>query len=97
MTQVQYKEIIWLEMKPDVYAGDPCGSEMEPLFEAAADGDMGEEFLNSYNLEAKNFPSGTKITIEVPCCPKCLQESDLCSADDSCDFNWQEWTLDMYS
>ena len=38
-------------------------------------------------FDAKAFPPGTRVFIEVPLCPTCNMEPELCE----CDFDWKAW------
>lgn len=91
-----YQAIILAEMKPDLYDGDKC-DEVRPRWWAYADGDMEGDFTEVMSFDAKSFPPGTKITVSVPCCPMCGQQVELCSTDDSCYFDWDNWRDDKYS
>ena len=87
---------MWAEMKPDLYGGVNC-DEIHPRFEIFCDGDMSSDYTNSIDFDASTFPPGTKILVELPCCPKCGMDVELCETDESCDFDWQEWRDDCYS
>lgn len=94
---MEYQEIMWAEMKPDVYAGDNF-DQIEPLWEAYSCGDMESDTFDSpIELCCKTFPPGTKVTISVPCCPKCGQRVEICKIDEYCGFDWDEWTRTEYS
>ncbi len=83
---------MWAEMKPDLYDGVNC-DKVRPRFEIFYDGDMSADYDNIIEIKAKRLPPGAKITIEVPCCPHCQVESDLCE----CGFDWEEWRDIEYS
>jgi len=87
---------MWVEMKPDVYAGDKC-DEIAPRFECFCDGDMGSDYIDVVNFKPSELPPGARILVEVPCCPKCYQDVEMCKADDGCDFDWDEWCYNEYS
>lgn len=93
---LQYKNIIWAEMFPDLYDGEYC-DQIKPRWKVRSDGDMGSEFMNKLTLTALQFPAGAKVTISLPCCPKCGQDVECCKTDDSCDFDWEEWVSNEYS
>ena len=96
MGELEYKEIMWAEMKPDVYDGENC-DQITPRWECYADGDMDSDYFDEIKLHSKSFPPGTKISISVPCCPKCGVIQELCKTDEGCDFNWEDWTFNEYS
>lgn len=90
---MQYREIAWAEMKPDVYGGENCDEHI-PGWSTYFDGDKeGEDFLKTLGLKAKHFPPGTKVVISVPCCPKCEETCEMCD----CGFDWHEWADIEYS
>lgn len=57
-------------------------------------------------LPAAMFPPGSRVTIEVPCCPKCGEPADM-NGDDrkphrnwprcDCGFSWTEFAKDNYA
>ena len=101
---IQYSGEFYAEMKPDVYGG-PNFDQHIPDWEAWAEGDkdspgsMGPELV----MYAKVWPPGTKITVEVPCCPSCGMPASINSSTMAmnefciCGFNWKEWAEDRYS
>jgi hypothetical protein len=92
---MNYKEVMRGEMKPDVYDGPECDS-IKPYWYMYADGDMDGDYVEKILMQAKAFPPGTRIIVQEPCCPKCDMVRELCIADD-CDFDWDAWTMDTYS
>lgn len=95
------------EMAPDLYAGDTCDQE-KPRWRIWSEGDMGDhDYIDTAKLAAKHFPPGTKITIEVPCCPRCDEPLDCgpnpetkaieYPATCDCGFDWKAWVADRYS
>ena len=96
---MNYQEVEWVEMKPDIYGGDPCGSEHTPRFEACADGDMGSETSDRVEYFANLLPAGAKITVSVPCCPNNCGLSAQHAINDicPCDFDWKKWAEEQYS
>ena len=94
---MEYQEIMWAEVKPDVYGGDKC-DEVIPRWEAYADGDMDSDtFDHLLEFCCKTLPAGAKVTVSVPCCPECQQQVEMCQPDEGCDFDWDEWVQDEYS
>lgn len=101
---IEYSGEFYAEMKPDVYGG-PNYDEHIPKWDVWAEGDkdgpgpMDAELV----LYAGIWPPGTKVTVEVPCCPKCglpasinaleLIMNEFCE----CGFNWKEWATNKYS
>lgn len=107
MADLEMRETMWAEMKPDCYDGEEC-DQIKPVWSAYADGDKeGEDAVGDLELLANNFPPGTKVVISEPCCPKCdeprwpnLPKQDgipLYSGPCGCGFDWDEWVLNQYS
>jgi len=96
MDKILYREIMWAEMSPDLYDGDKC-DEICPRWYVYAEGDMDGDYEEKLlELSPKNFPPGTKITISLPCCPKCGEDVEECRIDDDCDFDWDLWRDNEY-
>lgn len=96
MNDLNYKTIMWAEMKPDLYDGENCDN-IRSRFEIFCDGDMSSDYVDIIKLDASTFPPGTKVLVELPCCPECGMDVELCKTYESCDFNWEEWRDDCYS
>lgn len=96
MKKTEYQQIAWAEMKPDCYDGPDC-DQLRPQWDCYFYGDMDSEETKTLDLDAKIFQPGTKIIILEPECPKCEQQQSICRDYDSCDFDWDEWTLGKYS
>ena len=93
--KLEYRTIMWAEMEPDIYSGENCDEHM-PRWRCSCEGDKGDTIdPDPIELAANTFPPGTKITVSVPCCPKCGQEVECCEADD-CSFDWKFWTECKY-
>lgn len=92
----KYTDIGHAERTVDCYGGDSC-EEHIPQWRVYSEGDMGDsEDTAPLTLDPKSFPAGTKITIEVPVCPKCEKDAELC-ASTGCDFDWRQWAEDRYA
>jgi len=89
------RTIMWAEQKPDLYDGPDC-NQIRHRFECFCEGDMESEFLDSIDLNASTFPPGTKVIVQIPTCPKCGMDCEMCQADDLCDFDWDSWVADKY-
>jgi len=92
---MKYTTIATAEMKPDVYGGKNCEEHMPQWIGSFYDEEMDE--LGTIELDPKSFPAGTKITIEVPECPECNMDADLCQEMGECEFDWHKWADDEYS
>ena len=99
-TKLSYHTIMSAELSPTV-----LGEEIEFEWDMKTDGDFDSEKEKVLTLDAKQFPPGTRIIIEVPECPECSLPSEYCfiggfepeSECPDCDFDWKEWTLNKYS
>ena len=95
---LEYQRALWAEMAPDIYSGENC-DEHRPRWHAYADGDMDSDYLETIELSAATFPPGTKITVEVPCCPDDGVSADYPRRSDGkceCGFDWPAWVEDRY-
>lgn len=73
----------------------------------------GGEFPDSLELSPAGFPPGTRVSVEVPVCPKCGESADTrtnvgppgengvppVSFDRYCDcgFDWEKWQADRWA
>ena len=101
---LKYHEIMRAEQRPDVYDGPNCDKH-KPRWIGSAEGDMdgdGQIGDRKGNIvfSPKTFPAGTRITVEIPCCPKCEMPADVANDQTGkceCGFDWRQWTEDMYA
>lgn len=101
---MEYHETMSAVMAPDVYDGPNC-DQIRPQWYASAEGDKGDgDHSEAVTLAADTFPPGTKIKIEVPCCPDCHTPADFSYDPASrrtlpceCGFDWEAWARDEYS
>lgn len=93
--KLKYREVMWAEMKPNVYGGKNSDQHI-PMWEGFDEGDMESGTEKVITLYAKHVPPGTKIVISEPECPKCHQVPDMCKFSD-CDFDWKQWADNEYS
>lgn len=98
MAEIEYNVVASGEVKVDVYGGDKC-DEHTPYIEAQHDGDMESERLDEFSFNAKRWPAGTKILVQVPQCPECETDAELqdeqCKCE--CGFDWKIWAEERYS
>ena len=103
--EVRYVDEFFAEMHPDVYGGESY-EEHIPEWYAWGEGDKDGPgpVGDILQFDAKQWPAGTKLTIEIPCCPECefpatyhipLEQEDAKCIE--CGFDWREWTADRYS
>lgn len=97
MSNFAYKTSAWAEVKVDIYAGECC-QDHKPYIEAFVDGDRESDSLPQLLIDAKRWPPGTKIKIEVPCCPECGLDAEFKNESGNCEcgFNWVEWVEEQY-
>ena len=93
MSETKYEEVARAEMHPDVYGG-PNSDQITPMWEGHWDGDM-ESFhdRSPINLPPEKFPPGTRVIVQMPLCPECELNCELCS----CGFDWKAWAKEQYS
>ena len=112
MTTSRYHTIMRTEVKVDVYAGEEHNNR-RPFFNTQCDGDMGDNdnHTNDIVLNCNELPPGTKIFVEVPCCPSCWHPREEIFKRTStgsmkivgfknnchCGFDWDEWEEEQYS
>ena len=96
MSNLERHTTLWAEMKPDIYAGENF-DEVKPMFECQAEGDMSADTTDTIVINASQYPPGTVILVQEPCCPKCMQVPEMCRATESCDFDWDNWCEEQYS
>jgi len=86
------KEIMWGEIKVDIYTGPKC-DQHKPYWNVYYEDDKEDD--NSKDdlvLSIETLPPGTKVVVSVPICPKCDQEQETCN----CGFDWKEWIEGEY-
>jgi len=88
---LKYIRVGKAEMKPDVYGGESCEEHIPRWMGYLYEDD--ETDLEIIKLDPKAFPAGTKILIEIPICPKCELQQELCK----CGFDWMGWINESYS
>lgn len=107
--ETRYTERQKFVMEPDHYDGVECDKTRPRWMTGYAkygDEEHGETL--EFSLSAANFPPGTKVTIEVPVCPKCGDPADFVTGGSGdtpqkewpkcdCGFDWQKWSEDTYS
>ncbi|WP_289992113.1 hypothetical protein [Photorhabdus laumondii] len=98
ISKISYKTTAWGEVKADVYSGEKC-DEHKPFIEMFCDGDMESDTTNEITFDSKRWPVGTKIRIEVPCCPECNFDAEFQDESGKCEcgFDWKNWAEGQYS
>ena len=98
------RQSFWQE--PDCYDGKSC-DKLRPrwMTEYPKEGKEEDGEILKLEIDAKSMPPGSRITIEVPCCPKCGDPADMsvdyCAKHKEwpncrCGFSWKKWTYDNY-
>ncbi len=95
--KIQHTQIMRAERTAYVYGGESC-EEHEPRWDIYAEGDRDNVVDKSpIILKCELFPPGTIVTVEVPVCPECGLDAELCRSNEDCDFDWKQWAEDRYS
>ncbi|RAW91285.1 MULTISPECIES: hypothetical protein [unclassified Photorhabdus] len=96
--ELKYKTASWGEVKADVYAGENCDAH-NPFIEIYCDGDMESDTAGKITFDVQRWPVGTKITVEVPCCPTCGLDAEFQDSAGKCEcgFDWRNWAKEQYS
>ena len=98
---LQYVERQTFRQEPDCYDGKSC-DQHRPRWMTSYPKEGDEEDGETLKLEMKatQYPPGTRVTIEVPCCPKCGDPADMNGGDGKdyrkwpncdCGFSWRKW------
>lgn len=93
--------------EPDCYDGKTC-DQQRPRWMTSypKEGDEEDGEVLKIEMDARHWPPGTRVTIEVPCCPKCNEPADMKGFDGKrrrvwpkcrCGFSWKEFVEDNFS
>lgn len=105
--KLEYAERQTFVQAPDCYDGKTC-DQLRPRWMTSYPKHGKEEDGETLKLEmiAQQYPPGTRVTIEVPCCPVCGDPADM-NVDDGtlhrewpkcdCGFSWKKWVRDNFS
>jgi len=95
---MEYIELKRMRMEPDIYTGPNC-DEHRPRWITSAEKEGDGELTGDIVLDPSLFPPGTRVIIEIPVCPKCGEDYELCNSeiDRDCDFDWKQWVESEYS
>ena len=105
-TKIDYVERQTFRQEPDIYAGETCDKH-RPRWMTSYPKEGDEEDGETLKLEmpAGQWPPGTRVTIEIPCCPKCGDPSDIKGFDGTkrkkwpnchCGFSWRKWVEERF-
>ncbi|MDE1493237.1 hypothetical protein [Xenorhabdus bovienii] len=98
ISDITYKTASWGEVKVDIYSGKNS-DERRSFIEVFCDGDMESETIDEINFDSNRWPVGTKIRIEIPCCPECGLDAEFQDEEGACEcgFDWRNWAEEQYS
>ena len=102
MSDIDYVVTENYEMKPDVYGG-PKMDQHIPAWNGYVAGDKQDDTTRQpITFDPKDYPPGTKITVETPICPKCHDVYENCMVrseytPNPCNFDWHDWAECQYS
>lgn len=95
--KIKHTQIMRAERTAYVYGGE-SDEEHEPRWAIHAEGDRDNVVdKEPLILRCEQFPAGTVVTVEVPVCPECGLDAELCEANEDCGFDWKQWAEDEYS
>lgn len=83
---------------------EPDCDEERPRWMTSYPKEGDEEDGETLKLEipAGRMPPGSRVTIEVPCCPKCGDPADMNETtgfdwpDCDCGFSWKDWAIENF-
>lgn len=72
------------------------------------EGDEEDGEVLKLEIPASSMPPGSRVVIEVPCCPECGDPADMCVGSGEtpnhrewpaceCGFSWEQWAKETYS
>ncbi len=100
MDDLEYRDQMWFEQKPNVYGGDNLDEHI-PQWWGYAAGDKQDDMTHDHLVfRSEDFPPGTKIIVKEPLCPKCNEVYANCMVrgrDGDCNFDWKSWAEGQYS
>lgn len=107
MKKLIYVERQTFRQEPDCYDGKTCDRHRPRWMTSyPKEGDEEDGEVLKLEIDAKTMPPGSRVTIEVPCCPNCGEPADM--FHDSlekvkewpacrCGFSWKNWVEDNFS
>jgi hypothetical protein len=94
MGELKYATVMRAEQEPDVYDGENC-NEHRHRWETYCEGDKDSDGVDGpLTLDPKQFMPGTRVIVQVPCCPnpECGLPCEVCD----CGFDWKAWADNEY-
>jgi hypothetical protein len=106
MNQIKYYECQTWRQEPDVYSGKTCDKQRPrwmTSYPKHGDEEHGE--ILELKIDAWKCPPGTRITIEMPICPKCGDPAEIVQPNRRqrkwpncrCGFSWSKWVEEEFS
>lgn len=108
--KMEYAERQTFWQEPDVYDGDTCDKHRPRWMTSyPKEGKEEDGEVLILNMPARQWPPGTRVTIEVPCCPKCGDPADMNEPrgfpemnarkwpNCKCGFSWRKWVEENFA
>src|ERR1051326_4893977 len=95
--------------EPDCYDGETLDKHRPRWMTSyPKEGDEEDGEILKLEIDARTMPPGSRVTIEVPCCPKCGEPADMfCDPRPGtkrrlwpncpCGFSWRKWVEQNFS
>lgn len=109
MSKLNYITDMVFRQEPYCYDGDSC-DQQRPRWMTSypKEGDQEDGETLKLEIPARSVPPGTRVVIEIPCCPQCGDRADMCMGtgenadfkewpDCNCGFSWKNWVYDNFS
>lgn len=78
MSELKYEDRQIFRQEPDCYSGPDCGGHRPRWMTSyPKEGDEEDGEVLKLEIDAKSMPPGSRVIIEVPCCPKCGDPADM--------------------
>lgn len=105
-TNLKYHESQSFRNEPDCYDGAK-GNLLRPRWMTSypKEGDEEDGEVLELKIDARRVPPGTRVTIEIPCCPECGEVADMREPKGrarkwpncQCGFSWSKWAQEEYA
>jgi hypothetical protein len=105
--KIEYAHRQTFTQEPDCYDGETCDKHRPRwMTEYPKEGKEEDGEVLKIELDARTMPPGSRVTIEVPCCPKCGEPADFSGKDGKryrkwpkcrCGFSWAKWVEEHFS
>ncbi|HEX3800222.1 MAG TPA: hypothetical protein VH413_16120 [Verrucomicrobiae bacterium] len=105
--ELRYVERQTFRQEPDTYDGKNSNLHRPRWMTSyPKEGDSEDGEVLKLELDARQMPPGSRVTIEVPCCPKCGDPADMNFdwrkryrkwPNCRCGFSWRKWVEENFS